>query len=184
MNKVLIIDLNFEKNSIFKKEFVEPIENILIKKNMKYEIKHFTEIKKISQFSHIILSGVALKDFEYEKNFSKFNWVLDLNIPILGICAGGQVIVENFNQKIINNKEIGLYKLDKIKEDEILKDISFPVEVYSLHNKSFGEISCFITLLANNYNQLIKHEFKNIYACAFHPEVRNHKIIENFLEIK
>ena len=57
---ILIIDLT--SNTLHKKEFISPISNI-VKEN--YEIINYKDLKDASKYSKIIISGTALKDFEY-----------------------------------------------------------------------------------------------------------------------
>lgn len=183
MNKILILDLNEKKNSIFKMEFIEPICNILKENNFIYEVKHFKEEYNPNHYTKIILSGVPLKDFSYESYISNFEWIETFNKPVLGICSGGQVIVKIFNGDILKKKEIGIIKLNKIQNDNILINLEDNFEAYSLHKKTFLTPNGFDVLLENDSPQLIKAKNKNIYACSFHPEIKNKIIIENFLKL-
>ena len=57
-------------------------------------------------------------------------------------------------------------------------------QAYNLHNYSVQDCDKF-TILATSENgiQAVKHVTKDIYGISFHPEVRNEKIISNFLKI-
>ncbi len=181
--KVLIINLCQKKDSLHTLEFVRPLETIIKRKTSSYEIKHFLDFIDFSRYSHIILSGVPLKDFDYENHLDTFSWIKTYKGKVLGICAGAQVIGSLFGEKIINSQEIGLQTINLIQEDNILRGLHSPLEIYGLHLKGFSKLSSFEVLGISQKPELIKHKNKKIYACLFHPEVRNHKLIENFINL-
>jgi len=177
---ILIIDMNYKKNSLAFDEFVMPIANI-VKKNCK--VKHYSEIneKEINIYDKIILSGTTLKDNEFVKHIKKFSWIKRCNKPILGICAGMEIIALVFDSKLIKSKEIGMTEVTTIKENKLF---SSGFEAYELHN--FGvEPSEEFDVLAESENciQAIRHKEKGIYGVMFHPEVRNKEIIRKFAEL-
>ena len=48
----------------------------------------------------------------------------------------------------------------------------------------FDDLKFFIVLArSENSIQIIKHKSRQIFGVSFHPEVRNQKIIDNFLQI-
>ena len=86
-----------------------------------------------------------------------------------------------FDGKIIKNLEIGMTESETLEENEICNGM---FEVYNMHTNSIGELQNFNILAKNNTNiHIIKHKTKNIFGVSFHPEVRNEKIIYNFLKI-
>ncbi|MEC8339111.1 MAG: hypothetical protein VXZ40_00675 [Nanoarchaeota archaeon] len=180
--KILILNLCSKQDTLHHLEFVRPIEDIVKKKTSKYEIKHYSDSLDYSTYSHVLLSGVPLRDFEYENHLDKFSWIKEFKGKVLGICAGAQVIGSIFDEDIINFQELGLRKIDLVKEDAILENFSSPLEIYGLHNKGFNsKLSFFDVLARSSKPELLKHKKKEIYACIFHPEVRNHILIENFI---
>lgn len=180
MDKLLIIDMCFEKDSLHFDEFVLPIIDIL-KNKIDFDIIHFLDLneKKLNNYSHIIMCGTALKDFEYLNHLNKFYWIKNYKGYLLGICAGAQVIGKLFNSKIEKGLEIGLINIEKVDEDKILKNVNL-TEVYSLHNNYSTVPKNFKLLLQTKHPQLFTNG--KIYACLFHPEIRNKKLIENFIE--
>lgn len=180
--KVLIIDMSYERNSLWKVEFVSPIEDILKKIRVNYEIIHFLEIDLdvVKKYDKIILSGVALKDFEYVNHLEKFDWISEIKKPILGICAGAQIIGLIFGSELRKGEEIGLQKPKILKSDKILKEVNLN-EIYCLHN-SYVEVPIgFELLVKTKYPQIFKKG--EIYGVLFHPEVRNKELIENFVNL-
>ena len=100
---------------------------------------------------------------------------------LLGICSGMHIIGSIFGGKLIQNLEIGMTKSETLEENEICNG---QFEVYNIHTKSIDELPNFTIIAKNDNNsQIIKHKTKDIFGVSFHPEVRNEKIIYNFLKI-
>jgi GMP synthase-like glutamine amidotransferase len=184
INNILILNLCDLKDTLHVLEFVRPVELIVKKHTLNYEIKHYLESINFEEYSHIILCGVALKDFNYIKNLDKFDWIKNYAGNLLGICAGSQLLSQVHGNSLSECQEIGLQKVDLVENDFILKELNFPLEIYGLHNKGFESLNKFKVLLkSNEVVELIKHETRNHYGCLFHPEVRNTKLIENFINL-
>ncbi len=178
--RVLIIDLCFEKDSLHYEEFVRPVIDIIKSENIDIRVIHRKEINSEVLFwsEKVILCGTALKDDFYLENIEDFSWIESYEKPILGICAGGQLIAKIFGSKINLGTEIGMFKIEKVKDDLLIENVDIS-EVYLLHNNYFENPKGFEVLCKNIYPQLIKK--KSIYCCLFHPEVRNKKLITNFV---
>lgn len=192
--KILLISTCKEK--LHELEFVKPIEDILKKSNVSYFIKHYKNIRKgdLRNSKKVIICGTSLQDNEYIKDPDYFLWIPEYNKPILGICAGMQVIslvfelerqvkkldIRKTNQIIKNNSEIGFYEENFKKEFLSLKGKQ---QVYHLHN-SYAKISEEFKKHTNSkIPQAIKHKEKEIYGTLFHPEVRQKKLIETFCKM-
>ena len=83
-------------------------------------------IIEISKFNAVIFTGTAIKDFEYESiDIAPFlNNLANTNIPSIGICSGAQIISKYLNLNLIKSKNIGIYELYNIKNDEIVMRVS------------------------------------------------------------
>ncbi|MBN2420707.1 hypothetical protein JXB27_00340 [Candidatus Woesearchaeota archaeon] len=178
----LLIDLT--SDSLSSLEFVNPIKRIVESVKEEAEIIHCTKLEdegskqKINSASRIILCGTALKDNKFQEDYEKFNWIKDYKKPILGICAGMQVIGLVYGAKLIAMKEIGMTQI--LVKDTIFQDTMF--SAYELHNSSITLPEGFTEIAYNDKGmQAIKKD--KIYAIQFHPEVRNRKLIENFLKL-
>jgi GMP synthase (glutamine-hydrolysing) len=177
---ILILNICQEKLHYF--EFVRPIERILGEKQIPFYTKHCTKFTdKDLKADKIIISGTSLKDKDYLENLGLFKWIDFYNKPILGICAGMQILSNHFKGELIEEKEIGLNRI-KINKDflGIKKD---NLEVYSLHNFSVKPNEDFFKVFGNSNKviQAIKHKTKPFYGILFHPEVRNKALIEGFV---
>jgi len=163
-------------------EFIKPIEDIFTMNNIEFESIHYNKIgdEEIKKADRIIISGTSLKDNEYLKNINKFKWIKKNNKPILGICSGMHIIGLIFNGKLKKQQEIGLTKIYFKKEFLGYKN---ELEVYELHN-FFVESNKFnIYAESKKCIQAIKHKKRPVYGVLFHPEVRNKKLIINFLNV-
>ena len=113
----------------------------------------------------------------------------DLQIPILGICRGMQLILSVFDQKFKPLKDhVATRHSIKLKNNSLLSHyLSGQYVVNSYHN--YGLLNCTnkcIEILGrcehDNSIESIKHKTKNIYGIMWHPE-REKKFDENMLHL-
>lgn len=176
-SKILIISTCQHK--LHENEFIIPITKLI--KN-EFEIINYKNINQnnIKNYEKIIISGTALKDFDYLNYLENFNFIKTTNKEVLGICAGFQIIGKLFNCKIRKSQEIGFINIENFKNNKLL--IKGTYQTYCLHNNSL-EINSNFEILAKSQTstQIIKLKNKEIYGILFHPEVRNNEIINNFI---
>jgi len=177
---ILIVDMNYRKESLGYYEFVLPIASI-VSNHEKFAVKHFSEIKHdgTDDYRRIILSGAALKDSVYLDHVDEFEWVEQCDRPILGICAGIQVIGLVFGSSLERCLEIGMKEIRTIRENPLF---SSAFKAYELHNHSIRPSTKFDVLAeSDSCIQAVKHKKRSIYGVLFHPEVRNEEILERFI---
>ena len=179
-NKMILI-INTCKETLHYLEFVKPIEKIL--EDYEKVTKHYSKVNKndIENADKIIICGTSLKDNAFVKDFKKFVWIKEYNKPILGICAGMQIILLNYGAKLFKKTEIGFFK-EEFKENFL--GIFQKREVYHLHNYYCNLPKEFDKFTASKIPQAIKHKTREIYGVLFHPEVRNEDLIKSFLKIE
>jgi len=177
----MILLISTCKNKLHELEFVKPIEKILINLKTEFKVKHYLKLldKDLISSEKIIICGTSLKDNEFTNNQDSFSWIKQTNKPVLGICAGAQIISKIFGADILKKKEIGFFTEDFKKDFLGLKG---KVEVYHLHNNCTTLPKDFTKYTNSKIPQAIKHKTKPIYATLFHPEVRNKVVIENFIK--
>jgi GMP synthase (glutamine-hydrolysing) len=150
------------------------------------------EIKSLNERFNIkglILSGGPLS--VYEKNAPKCNpEILDLNIPVLGLCYGHQLIayICGGNVKSGKKKEFGLTYATIDKPLDILKGLGKQEKVWMSHSDTVFALPEEFEVLAHTENSPVaafKHKEKPIYGLQWHPEVvhteNGMKMLRNFI---
>ncbi len=182
---ILLVDLCYERDSLSQFEFVYPIADALERAGAKAEILHFTEMdeRKLGRYDKIILCGTALKDNAFAGRIDLFSWLKACDRPMLGICAGMQVMSCVFGGCIVPQSAIGLEKLEITANTPLLGEPR-QIEAYHLHNFS-ATIPAGFSLVAgtNVIIEAFKHRDRPIYGIIFHPEVRNRWLLERFSAI-
>lgn len=175
---ILIVDMSWKKDSLSCDEFVLPVKAIAESEGYDCEVVHFSEIThKIPEKSdRVILCGTALKDNGFLLHPEKFSWLKDFARPVLGICAGFEIISVVFGGKITESLEIGMTDIEA--DGEPLGKGT--LQVYELHSKGITLPHSF-TVLAKNKAGIQAIRKGNILGIQFHPEVRNEKIIRKWL---
>jgi GMP synthase-like glutamine amidotransferase len=178
---ILIVDMNWKRDSLAFNEFVAPIVSVL-QPLEDCEVKHFLDIEhtELKSYSKIVLSGTTLKDHATLKQVDKFNWIKKYDQPILGICAGMQTIALVFDVNLIGCLQVGMAEISTLKDNPLFKG---NFRAYTLHNYSVEPSKTFETLAeSTKCIQAIKHKQKNIQGVLFHPEVRNQEILKRFIQ--
>ncbi len=183
--RILLVDLCFEKDSLSQYEFVHPIRDTLQKADFLCNILHYTEVKSQALADHdkIILCGTALEDNVYADHLQLFSWIKDLKKPILGICAGMQIIGAVYGGSIVPHQAIGLEEIEIVRASPLLGEPR-QIEGYHLHNYAVTLPKGFM-LLAGKTDafEAFQHHSHPTYGIIFHPEVRNQWILERFANL-
>ena len=188
LNKILIID--------FGSQFTQLIARRIRELGVYSQIISHKKINNLNLFkkdtSGVILSGGPLN--VYQINKVKFNKkILDLNIPILGICFGHQIIAKEFGGRVKKTKlrEFGLTKVKKI-NDSILTKNFFNNKgfnnVWMSHSDEVSKLPKSFKIIASSNNSklaAIGNLKKKIFGIQFHPEVTHTqngiKLLKNFV---
>ncbi len=147
-----------------------------------------SEIKKLSPRG-IILSGGPSS--VYDKKAPKSNpAILNLGIPVLGICYGQQLIAKQLKAKVESNKikEYGK-KIARITDSKLLlKGLKNKEQVWMSHGDSVTKLPSGFKALASTDSCKIAsfgNNEKKIYGVQFHPEVvhtpNGNKVLHNFV---
>ncbi len=116
--------------------------------------------------------------------------IWDVNIPILGICYGMQLITDHFGGKVIKSdkKEYGHAIVNILNQSKIFHSLNESEQVWMSHGDAVINIPTGFVSIANTTNSpnaAIANESMQIYAIQFHPEVVNTPcgklIFSNFL---
>jgi GMP synthase (glutamine-hydrolysing) len=137
----------------------------------------------------IILSGGPSSVYDDEAPKSSAE-VLELGIPVLGICYGLQVIAEQLGGKVdpFARREFGKATLRVDKSDDLLKGLDGSTQVWMSHGDSLSQMPKGFEPIAHTDNApicAIRNPAKKIYGVQFHPEVAHTPqgkiVLSNFL---
>jgi GMP synthase-like glutamine amidotransferase len=181
---ILLIDLCYKKNSLSRDEFVLPIARIVRDGGREMRAEHYTDITPgdLKDAAAVILCGTALRDNHFLRHLDQFGWMRDCDPPILGICAGMQVIAHIFGGDTEENLAIGMAEVRKVKGDPLFSGID-RFAAYELHRYAAVPPDEFTVIaVSENCVQAIRHPERPIYGVMFHPEVRNEWVVRRFAE--
>lgn len=137
----------------------------------------------------IILSGGPASVYE-DNSPSISREIFELDIPVLGICYGGQLIAQTFGGKVTraDSREYGRIKLQTSENAGLFKDIPQDSLVWMSHTDYIEEKPQGFKITASSETCPIcamQNDEKKIYAVQFHPEVehseKGREILQNFL---
>ena len=187
LDKILIVD--------FGSQFTQLIARRIRELGIFSEIVSHKKIrvKDINQsIKGIILSGGPLNVYQISKyTFNKK--ILDLNIPILGICFGHQILSKLNGGRVKQSKhrEFGLANIYR-KNSSLLTNNFFTNKkfkrVWMSHADQVSKLPKNFKVIASSDNSkfaIIENKIRKFYGVQFHPEVTHtkngKKIISNFI---
>ena len=188
LNKILIID--------FGSQFTQLIARRIREFGIFSEILNHKKINNVNNHSKnirgLILSGGPLN--VYETNKVKFNKkILNLGIPVLGICFGHQIISKTLGGKVkkSKNREFGLAKIKKIKNSRLTRNFFSKMgtnKVWMSHSDQVVKLPKRFNVIASSENSklcIIEDKINNLFGIQFHPEVthttKGKIILKNFV---
>lgn len=162
--------------------------------NVNCEIRsNESKVDDIRDADGLVLSGGAAS-IAYESfrlgNTSRF--LDEMNIPILGICAGAQFMGMHYGSQVSPaiHPEFGKVEISVISHDSILKGLPGKFSAWESHNDEIKSTPPGFSLLASSETcavQAMADAHRGRYALQFHPEVEHTQfgvnIFKNFLEL-
>lgn len=145
------------------------------------------EIMKENPVGLILGGGPSIEDAGNSEKYIK-----ELDIPILGICLGHQLIAKTYGGKVSTSdtESYAKVELDILNDDNLFNNLSPKMEVWSSHKDEVKEVPKDFEILAKSNLcdvESFKHKQKDVYGIQFHPEVHHTPkgsiIFENFYEI-
>ena len=146
----------------------------------------------IGNWEKVIISGapILLSQIEDPTEYiEKARTILNLEIPVLGICFGHQIIGMHYGAQCKMGEEDRADQLiHQIVEDSIFSGLEQSFVMMQDHCEYINVPDSFIHLgrSAVTEVEVMKHQSKPIYGCQFHPEVSGKtglQFISNFLKI-
>jgi len=186
LDRVLIID--------FGSQFTQLIARRIRELGVFSELVSHKKIKSSqinSNIKGIILSGGPLNVYQLNNNsFDKK--ILNLGIPILGICFGHQILSKFNGGKVKQSKhrEFGLANIFKKKNSLLTKNFfnKKSVKVWMSHSDQVSKLPKTFRVIASSVNSkyaIVESKIKKFFGVQFHPEVTHtkngKKIISNFI---
>ena len=153
------------------------------------------DVKKIRELNPqgIIFSG-GPNSVNIKNTLRPSRDIYKLNIPILGICYGMQLISKEFGGQVIKSskKEFGdsIFKLKKT--SPLFENINTKIahNVWMSHSDKVNSLPKNFKVIGESTNSKVaafENKFLNIFAIQFHPEVTHtsvgKKILKNFVKI-
>jgi GMP synthase (glutamine-hydrolysing) len=180
MDKIIVLDFGSQYSHLICRRIRES--------NVYCELLPYnTSINTIKELNPqgIIFSGGPAS--VYEKNPPKPDTrIFDLNVPILGICYGHQIIVDHYNGKIkrANSREYGNALLKIKDKNNLFKNIQTDnIQCWMSHSDAAEIIPSGFNVIGeteNSFSAAIGNLEKKIFGLQFHPEVAH---TQNGLEI-
>ena len=187
LNKILIIDFGSQFTQLIARRIRElgVFSEILSHKKIK--------LKDVDQtIKGIILSGGPLNVYQIHK-YSFDNKIINLNIPILGICFGHQILSKLNGGRVKQSKhrEFGLANIYKKNESLLIKNFFNKKKlkkVWMSHADQVSRLPKNFKVIASSANSkfaIVENKLKKFYGIQFHPEVTHtengKKLISNFI---
>ena len=187
LKKILIIDFGSQFTQLIARRVRElGVFSEIISHKKTNNLKIFKDVKGI------VLSGGPLNVYQSHK--IKFNKkIIELNIPILGICFGHQIISKIMGGKVKQSKfrEFGLAKVKKKNNSLLVKNFfnkNNVNNVWMSHADQVSKLPKGFKIIASSKNSnltIIENNKKKLYGVQFHPEVthtdKGKILLKNFL---
>ena len=187
LDKILIIDFGSQFTQLIARRIRELGVFSEIVSHKKINAKYIN-----NSIKGIVLSGGPL-NVNQKNKFSFDKKILKLNIPILGICFGHQILskLNGGTVKQSKHREFGLASIHK-KKDSLLINKFFSnkkiKKVWMSHADQVSKLPRNFKVIASSANSkfaIVENNIKNYYGVQFHPEVTHtedgKKLISNFI---
>ena len=187
LNKILIIDFGSQFTQLIARRIRELGVFSEIVSHKKIKLKDIDKTIK-----GIILSGGPLNVYQINK-YSFDKKILQLGVPVLGICFGHQILSKLNGGRVKQSKhrEFGLASIKKKKDSPLVKNFfnnKKKVRVWMSHADQISKLPKNFKVVASTQNSnfaIVENSSKQYYGVQFHPEVTHtengKKIISNFI---
>lgn len=182
---ILLIDLCYREGSLGFDEYVLPVARIVERSGLKSRSVHFRAVsaRDFHGVEAVILCGTPLADNAFLDEPAAFSWLKMIQIPVLGVCGGMEIVCKIFGGLLGPCTEIGMTEIRATGADPLLSEPpSF--SAYELHTLACTDPgSLEVLAVSDRCIQIVRHPTRPVYGVMFHPEVRNEWVVERFLSI-
>ena len=183
MDKIVVLDFGSQYSHLICRRIREfSVYAELVPYNISYE-----ELQKLNP-TGIIFSGGPSSVYNLDAPIPE-NKIFDMDLPLLGICYGHQLIVNKYGGKVkMANKEYGSSVLTVDNDENLLNGIGGSVRAWMSHGDEAEQIPQGFKVIGHTENAraaAIASEDKSTYGIQFHPEVvhteQGTAILKNFV---
>ncbi len=183
MDKIVVLDFGSQYSHLICRRIREfSVYAELVPYDISYE-----ELQKLNP-TGIIFSGGPSSVYSLDAPMPE-NKIFDMNLPLLGICYGHQLIVNKFGGKVKRaNKEYGSSLLTIDSDKDLLNGVGESVRAWMSHGDEAEQIPEGFKVIGHTEGAkaaAIAFEEKSIYGIQFHPEVvhteQGTEILKNFV---
>ena len=177
--RILVINNFGQFNHLIKRSIREEVETDLVSNQ--------TPPTAIRANGLILGGGPSL-----EMSGRSADYLRELDLPILGICLGLQLIGATFGGKVAPGTIGGYAEVDVevIKEDDILKGLPRTFKTWASHADQIVKLPTSFEILARSRIceiEAIRHIERPLYGVQWHPEVvqteHGLELLKNFIEV-
>ena len=183
MDKIVVLDFGSQYSHLICRRIRDfSVYAELVPYNISLE-----ELKKLNPKGIIFSGGPSSV---YDSNAPKPNKeIFQLELPILGICYGHQIIVNNFGGQVKRaKKEYGSSILSVDNNSDILADVGDSIRAWMSHGDEAENIPKGFEVIGhteNSQSAVIANSERTVYGIQFHPEVvhteKGIEILKNFV---
>ena len=183
MDKIIVLDFGSQYSHLICRRIREfSVYAELVPYDISYD-----ELQKLKP-TGIIFSGGPSSVYNIDAPNPE-DKIFEMNLPLLGICYGHQLIVNKFGGKVKRaNKEYGSSLLTIDNDKDLLNGVSKSIRAWMSHGDEAEQIPEGFKVIGHTENAkaaAIASEEKSIYGIQFHPEVvhteQGTKILKNFV---
>ena len=183
MDKIVVLDFGSQYSHLICRRIREfSVYAELVPYDISYD-----ELQKINPVG-IIFSGGPSSVYNSDAPIPE-DKIFEMNLPLLGICYGHQLIVNKFGGKVKRaNKEYGSSLLTIDNDKDLLNGVGESVRAWMSHGDEAEQIPEGFKVIGHTESAkaaAIASEEKSIYGIQFHPEVvhteQGTEILKNFV---
>ena len=183
MDKIVVLDFGSQYSHLICRRIREfSVYAELVPYDISYE-----ELQKLNP-TGIIFSGGPSSVYSSDAPIPE-NKIFDMNLPLLGICYGHQLIVNKYGGKVKRaNKEYGSSLLTIDNDEDLLNGIGESVRAWMSHGDEAEQIPEGFKVIGHTESAkaaAIASKEKSVYGIQFHPEVvhteQGTEILKNFV---
>ena len=183
MDKIVVLDFGSQYSHLICRRIREfSVYAELVPYDISYE-----ELQKLNP-TGIIFSGGPSSVYNSDAPIPE-NKIFDMNLPLLGICYGHQLIVNKYGGKVKRaNKEYGSSLLSIDNDKDLLNGVGESIRAWMSHGDEAEQIPPGFKVIGHTESAkaaAIASEEKSVYGIQFHPEVvhteQGTEILKNFV---